>query len=182
MQRTLSRLTGRIRIRSSNVGRPSSARRTIRRISSARRRSHRTAASSVHRWPSRRTTRAGAIRIPLRRASRGKVPVVVRLSIALIVVPIISLTVVILILVVLLVVLLWCRRWGVLALGWRPWCSRPVECTRGGVSTVVSHLCATCLWVMFKGSPSPGVSVAGAVRLSSADRTREPCPIRPSML
>lgn len=141
MQRTLLRLTRGIRIRSSNVGRPSSTRRTVGRISSARWRSHGTAAASIHRRPSRRTARAWSVGISRRRASRGKVPVVVLLSIALIIVLVVSLAVLILVLVVLLVVLLWPRRRSVLALRWRPWCSWPVEGTRGWVSSVISHLC-----------------------------------------
>lgn len=128
------------------MGRPSSTRRTSGRISSARWRSHRTAAAPIHRWPSRRTARAWSIGIPRGRASRGKVPVIVLLSVALIIVAVVSLTVVILVLVVLLVVLLWCRRRSVLTLWWRPWCSWPVECTRGGVSSVVGHLCV-CLFL-----------------------------------
>jgi hypothetical protein len=125
---------------SPDVGRPSPPRGTIRRIPSARRRPHRTTAASIHRWPPRRTTRTGSIGVSLGRASGGKVPVVVLLSVALVIVAVISLTVVILVLVILLVVLLWCRRRSELALRWWPWCSWPIERTRGGVSSVVSHL------------------------------------------
>lgn len=130
------------------MGRPSSTRRTVWRIASARRGSHGTAAASIHRRPSRRTARAWSIGISRGRASLGKVPVVVLLSIALIIVLVIPLTVLILVLVVLLVVLLWPRPRSVLALRWRPWCSWPVEGARGWVSSVVSHLCV-CLFLCY---------------------------------
>ena len=102
--------------------RPSSTWRTIRRISSTGRRSHhRTASTSIHGRPSRRTARAWSVGISRRRASRGKVPVVVLLSIALIIIPaVVSLAILILVLVVLLVVLLWSRRRSELALRRRP--------------------------------------------------------------
>lgn len=127
------------------MGRPSSTWCAIWGVCSPRWRSHHgTTSASNHRWSSRRTAGAWPVRVSLRQASRGKIPVVVLLSVALIIVPVISLIVVILVLVVLLVVLLRSRPGGpgsVLALGWRPWCSRPVEGTRGGVPSVVSHLC-----------------------------------------
>jgi hypothetical protein len=162
------------------VGRSSSTRRTIRRISSARRRSHRTAPASIHRWPSRGAARAWSIGISRGRASRGKVPVVVLLSIALVIITVISLTVVILVLVVLLVVLLWCRRRSVLALRWRPWCSWPVECTRGGVSPVVSHLCV-CLFLCYSRELSVSRRVDG--RSGAPDFSRsDPRPLSDSTL
>lgn len=126
--------------------RPPSAWRTVRRISSARWRSHHgTAPASIHRSPSRRTAGTWSIGISRGRASRGEVPVVVLLSIALIIIPVVTLPVLILILIVLLVVLLWSRCRSVVALRRRPCCSWSIEGTRGGVSSVISHFCVCLL-------------------------------------